>query len=686
MSLFVRIGRPIAPAIVVFASFSSLADTASDPKPDTAAEQPASPAQAVPAEPAAVPASEESAAAQPPGTAAVISATRFGTTIDTAPTNVTVVTAEDIRNSNALNLPDALQQLGGVRVVTGAGTRLDLGGFGETSAQNTLVLINGRRLNDVDISGANLALISLQTVERIEIVRGTSTVLYGDNAVAGVINIVTKSAFEGPTASFFARAGSFATTDFGAQARWAGETVAIVADVNRFASDGYRDYSASETLRATSELTLQRDDSRWGVRALVYRDDSELPGALDESAYKDDASQAGTYLLDTEETQSSLDLFYESTNLAGELAWRDKHQEGVSNFGNRTEADLTTVSLTPRLRAEDETRIGLSRTGTYGADLYRSTLQTRARFPASSFGPATDNSSDVTRDSIALYMSQTYSIFPSVAFGLGLRAQYVGVDFRNSDAVNAVTSRDDHDDLEYGWDLSLQFRYRGGARSHLRVARSFRFAVLDEMWNYFDGSIALLDPQHGRHLEVGGQFPFSDRTQFDASVFRMTLTDEIGYDPAQFKNTNLDPTEHYGADLALKTRPVERWSLRLMHSYRVAKFRSGAMKDMHVPEVPHHTYTAGNTIDLGIAGSLTLDWRFVGKRYFGSDYANDGKQMDSYSRVDAGWAYPIPRGDVRVVVNNVTDEKSADTGYYFGTYSYYPLPDRALTVSVRMEF
>ena len=76
----------------------------------------------------------------------------------------------------------------------GSGDTVDLRGFGPYAQSNTLILVNGRRYQDFDLQGFDFASIPLNSIERIEITRGNSgTVLYGDGAVGGVINIVTKT-------------------------------------------------------------------------------------------------------------------------------------------------------------------------------------------------------------------------------------------------------------------------------------------------------------------------------------------------------------------------------------------------------------------------------------------------------------------------------------------------------------
>ncbi len=144
-----------------------------------------------------------------------VTSSRLGGGIVGASTSV--ITSEQIARSPSESLQDLIGREAGIQTtslfggVNGAGTTIDMRGFGASAVSNTLVLINGRRLNDIDMANVNFAAIPRNSIDHIEITRGNSgAVLYGDNAVGGVINIVTKSAVgqpasgkvEGSTGSF----------------------------------------------------------------------------------------------------------------------------------------------------------------------------------------------------------------------------------------------------------------------------------------------------------------------------------------------------------------------------------------------------------------------------------------------------------------------------------------------------
>src|SRR5919202_3018806 len=125
----------------------------------------------------------------------VITATRFPDAKRDLPVGVTIITADDIRKSATSNLPDILAQFGLLQVRNLAGTQnqqIDLRGFGITGDQNTLILVDGIRITAIELESAQLAAIPLESIERIEIVRGGGAVLYGSGATGGTINIITR--------------------------------------------------------------------------------------------------------------------------------------------------------------------------------------------------------------------------------------------------------------------------------------------------------------------------------------------------------------------------------------------------------------------------------------------------------------------------------------------------------------
>ncbi len=210
-------------------------------------------------------------------------ASRTGTGIVGASTSV--ITAEDIARSPGTTLQDVLSREVGHPDLehfsggkNGAGTTVDLRGFGATAASNTLVLLNGRRLTDIDLSGIDLSTIPRDSIERIEITRGNSgAVLYGDGAVGGVINIITKTGVaQPPSARIEAGFGSFNQRELNASAAASHGPFAVSVFGNGVNSDGYRvnDYvrqrNAVGDLRYTGDegsawLNISGDDQHLGL-------------------------------------------------------------------------------------------------------------------------------------------------------------------------------------------------------------------------------------------------------------------------------------------------------------------------------------------------------------------------------------------------------------------------------------
>ena len=161
--------------------------------------------------------------------------------------------------------------------VNGAKTSVDLRGFGAFATSNTLVLINGRRLNDIDMAGVDFSTIPRDSIERIEITRGNSgAVLYGDNAVGGVINIVLKNGVGGPPVAMRAEAGVGSFNQ-----RMASVSTALNSGPwstsfygNAIKSDGYRENNALDQRNGVGNLNYTTPDLK--AFLTVTGDDQKL--------------------------------------------------------------------------------------------------------------------------------------------------------------------------------------------------------------------------------------------------------------------------------------------------------------------------------------------------------------------------------------------------------------------------
>lgn len=226
----------------------------------------------------------------------VVTATRYEEQPSKVPANITVITEKDIKNSSAQNIPELLRTEIGIQVNDITGNRrnytVDLRGFGETAPFNTLVLVDGRRINQPDLSGVDWTEIPLERVKRIEIIRGgIGSILYGDNATGGVINIITK---EGDTFKSGGElsAGSYGTFKGGAYLNGSSNGLSISLTGNYLTSDGYRDNSSTEAKDVGLNASYTpKDFIKLYFSTGYHKDNTGLPGALKESDFAAGASR-----------------------------------------------------------------------------------------------------------------------------------------------------------------------------------------------------------------------------------------------------------------------------------------------------------------------------------------------------------------------------------------------------------
>ena len=211
----------------------------------------------------------------------VVSATRTNRSVEDLPMPVTVIGQEKIQETGAMRLSEVLREQTGLQVVANHGTGLQMQGL---SSDYILILLDGEPLIGRTAGTLDLDRISVSNIERIEILRGPSSSIYGSEAMAGVVNIITKSNKSGVTSTLQTRYRTNQTLDLGADLGISKNGWDIYAYYNRFRTDGFDldkeapGLTSSAYLANTFQTKIGKTFSdRWNAKVFLkyYKEDSD---------------------------------------------------------------------------------------------------------------------------------------------------------------------------------------------------------------------------------------------------------------------------------------------------------------------------------------------------------------------------------------------------------------------------
>ena len=660
----------------------------------------------------------------------VVTATRFAEAARRLPASTTVLSADDIQKSAARTLPELLQEQVGITMKdffgnNASSTSIDLRGYGVTGPQNTLILLDGRRISDIDFQTVQWAAIPLAGIERIEILRGTGAVLYGEGASAGVVNIVTRSPLkQGPALEVMGRIATFNTREGQLFGSYASGQFGINASTYGFTSDGYRANNRNEQQNNTANLRWAHGDTTLDLGAATDSQDLRLPGArriqpsIGLNEYVTDRRGAQTPLDYSSRDGKRLNLVlgqrWGDAELSAGLAWRGKDQRAYfdqAGFPTYRADTLDVTSLTPRLRVPFATGPAQHRL-TLGIDVHAWRYDSRrSNLPENTSRPI--NHVRASQDSQAFYLHDIVELSRATQLALGWRSERVR--YAASDVVDpaapgfffntgAPAARETQ--RQHAWELGLRHALSPEWSLFGRAGRSFRFVNVDEIYEtdaFFSAQFQILRPQHALTHEAGAEWRRAG-SSLRATAFHTDVEDEIHLDPFStgVGNTNLPPSRRRGIELegAWQARPGLR--LTLGYAYTDAKFREGVLAGSpfaigtnlnvagkQVPLVPKHKLNAGFAWDVTAATRLSGMLTAVSSQFMDNDEPNTlGVKIPAYSTVDLKLAHAFAWGRVALTVNNLFDSDyynyAVRSAFIADRYAVYPLPGR--TIGVSAEF
>ncbi|MXW85263.1 MAG: TonB-dependent receptor plug domain-containing protein, partial [Boseongicola sp. SB0667_bin_21] len=211
------------------------------------------------------------AAAQDDPITVIVTASRSAETVDETLVPVTVITREQIERSGATTLPEVLSTVPGVVIVRngGAGQQASVLLRG-TESRHVLVLIDGVRVGSATLGATPFQHIPLDQVDRVEVVRGPRSSLYGSDAIGGVIQIFTRRGKGAPQSSLTVRTGTHETGEVSAGISGGSDAAWYLMHATAFTTEGF-DVCRSESTGVGGCYADQPDDDGYDNTSLSFR-------------------------------------------------------------------------------------------------------------------------------------------------------------------------------------------------------------------------------------------------------------------------------------------------------------------------------------------------------------------------------------------------------------------------------
>lgn len=598
-----------------------------------------------------------------------------GTTASAA--HKTIVTQQQIVTTGAINLTETLQSTPGLQLhdITGSGSRvlISMRGFGANASSNSLLSVDGIPLNNPDLMPPDLNTIPIAEIDHVEVIAGSESVLYGDQAVGGMINVITKKKFAN-SALFSCAAGSYNNHNCYASATGHWRQLSYKLAVLNQHTDNYRhhnDYNQS-LLSGAINYAYQQGNINFQYRLAKER--LLFPGALTAAQVAVNPRQANNYkdyfdswnsFYHLQQQQRLSDTWYLETD----IAQREMQGNGVlfSPFSQSREVYF----IKPQLRG-NIARVKVNTGIDFEYDKY---------FLQSLLGKTDD-----TLRKSAVFTLFNLPITSRLEVSLGGRAAQQKNHLLNEYVQNSTNSAT-------ATTIGGSYQVNDKIKILLRRAESFRFPKADET-----ATIAAtqknLKTQTGVSYESTLQWSMrKSLTTF--SLYQLDLNNEIAFDPQQTAahpfgtNRNLPRTRRQGFSIADQYQLTEKLSLMGQYDYVYARFNSGTNKGKRIPLVAENMLHANLTYALTQHLKFYTEAIYTGSQYASNDDGNRGKKIGGYTIYNANLAYEFKRLSLALRVNNIFDK------HYFlyslfstmpTTEFFYPAPGRNFLLTLKYQF
>lgn len=579
----------------------------------------------------------------------VVTAERMPSSRMSTPADVTVITAEQIEDNHYSDVAEALTHVNGVVVNNG-----NSNGDQEVvinGDQRVVVLIDGQRLNNdqgsMGRASANLGMLpSVNNIERIEVVKGAGSALYGSDAVGGVVNIITKKG-SGAETTLDMNIGSFGTHNLelstqGSQGDWSwyASTGLQERDYYKYRGDGGED--------------TRRNNSGYNKKSLYLRLDKKF---TDSDSLRLMFTHRQT---DTGIEENAQSLHQDHNYNYGSITYNFKEDQPVPGFlryaANYKSTDYQGAYDTHSHSLEYQNGWQLGNNRIVAGGEWRKSTSTNKQ--------SGYEDKDIT--TYALFVQDTITLDKHWTFVPGLRM-------------------DHHDAFGTHWSPKAAINYQPTKQTRMYASwgKVFKAPTADDMFYidnmYFMTGNPNLKPESGHVETIGVTHEFNEKAVLDVNYFWSNIDDAIKwvYNPDTWwtEAKNVSNEKKHGINISLNGTLSDRWSYEAGYSYISSK-TDGTQQSYYEP----------NGYRLGVHYKCDR-WKANLMGRFGSGLDDTAYGRNSYAIWDFNTSYKASKNiDIYFKINNLTNQvyylvpKSTWTGHF------YPLQGRTFLVGATIKF
>lgn len=612
-----------------------------------------------------------------------VTATRGNALVSEVPASVDIITAATIELQKPQNLAEVMQNIQGVNIKDYGG----LGGIKSVSLRGSssgqvLVMVDGQRINDAASGQVDFSRISVEGVEKIEVVRGGGSALYGADAIGGVINIITKkeSSRESTSAALDFMAGSFSSSSAKANIRRSGKKYAGAFTYKILQTKGNFLYPHLflDTLIEKNNNEFVAHDFFTSFQYTLGEKPMEHIIDLSHNYYSNDKGSSGSTSQPYDSARTTTRTNRLNLNIQGKLNLFNSYRlQGFLNQATNTykNAELSVAvddihkSLTTGMELQLTSILAANHTLIYGTGLRQN----------QSGG---DGSSDPvnTRTERFLFVQDEYFIHAHESLGLRSIAFLPALRFDSySDFGNHFSPK-----------LGLVFNFGDSWRTSLKSNLGYNYkapSFNDLYWpeDAFAVGNPDLSPEHGTDWDIGLRlrYPILNGIAFDISYFRMQLTDLIiwqqGGTDSKWAPQNVSKALNQGMEssLSLELFP-DVLNLSANYTHLLAKNDDQDDRNSYQKFLVYRPeHTANLNLDASwLQFTVGYSWQYVGYRYV---LPANTIWLDPFQVSDITFGWHSALGgldlDVTLQVKNIFDEL-----YEF--VQYQPIPGREFRLNI----